>query len=101
VLLLGLLEVVVVEGFNHLDQAPDKVQGVVEQSEDLDHSDLSLDPHQSMEEIKEEDLMRESSVVGLADEIDSFLDSHLLHLGMVNKGRDEVGPQEDHKVLQL
>jgi hypothetical protein len=59
VLLLGLLEVVV-EGFNHLDQAPDKVQGVVGQSEDLDHSDLSLDLHQSMEEIKEEDLMRES-----------------------------------------
>jgi hypothetical protein len=26
----------------------------------LDHSDLSRDLHQSMEEIKEEDLMRES-----------------------------------------
>jgi hypothetical protein len=99
VLLLGLLEVVV-EGFNHLDQAPDKVQGVVEQSEDLDHSDLSRDLHQSMEEIKEEDLMRESSVVGLADEIDSFLDSHLLHLGMDNKDRDVVGLRKDLKVPQ-
>ena len=97
---MGLLEVVV-EGFNHLGQAPDKVQGVVGQWEDLDHSDLSRDLHQSMEEIKEEDLMRESSVVGLADEIDSFPDFHLLHLGMVNKGRDEVGLREDHKVPQL
>jgi hypothetical protein len=58
VLRLALLEAVVVEGFNHLDQAPDKVQEVVEQSEDLGPLDLSLDLHQSMEEIKEEDLMR-------------------------------------------
>ena len=58
---LGLLEgVVVVEDFNHLDKGPGKVQGVVEQLEDLDHSDLSLDLHQSMGEIKGEDLMRES-----------------------------------------
>ena len=100
-LLSGLLEVVV-EGFNHLDQAPATVQGVVEQLGDLDHSDLSLDQPQSMQEIKEEDLMREflSSVTGLADEGDSFLDSHLLHLGMDNKDRDVVGLQEDHKVLR-
>jgi hypothetical protein len=102
VLRLGLLEVVEEEGFNHLDKVPDKVQGVVEQSEDLDLSDLSLDLHQSMEEIKVEDLTREfvSSAVGLADEIDSFLGSHLLHLDMDNKDRDVEGLREDHKALR-
>ena len=95
-----LLEVVVVEGFNHLDKGPGKVQGVVEQLEDLDHLDLSLDLLQSMEEIKGEGLMRESlsSAMGPADEGDSFLDSHLLRLAMDNRDRDVVGLQEDHKV---